>query len=82
MHGVSEWSSRPMAHKNDLYSSGCVSKMIPELRALMRSIKPEPKSNGVAALPLGSLAMVFLLVSSTVVVVVKLHKENSNVVVD
>jgi hypothetical protein len=56
--------------------------MIPELRALMRSIKPEPKSNGVAALPLGSLAMVFLLVSSTVVVVVKLHKENSNVVVD
>jgi hypothetical protein len=40
MHGVSEWSSRPMAHKNDLYSSGCVSKMITELRALMRSIKP------------------------------------------
>lgn len=43
--------------------------MIPGLRALTGSIKPEPKSNGVAAPPLGSLAMVFLLVSSTVAVV-------------
>lgn len=44
--------------------------MIPGFRALMGSIKPEPKSNGVAAvLPLGSLAMVFLLVFSTVAVV-------------
>jgi len=36
----------------------------------MGSTKPEPKSNGVAAiLPLGSLAMVFLLLFSTVAVV-------------
>lgn len=32
----------------------------------MGSIKPEPKSNGVAVLPLGSLDIVFLLVFSTV----------------
>lgn len=51
--------------------------MIPGLRALMGSIKPEPKSNGVAASPLGSLAMVFLLVSSTVAAN-KIHETGCN----
>jgi len=35
----------------------------------MGSMKPEPKSNGVAAFPSGSVAMVLLFLSSTVAVV-------------
>lgn len=39
--------------------------MIPGLRALMGSAKPDPKSKGVAVLPLGSVAMALRLLPNT-----------------